>query len=107
MNGRAVQVRLLGPVDVLVGDLPFPLSGLQDRFMLLEIYEAIDPVGSGESWNDLLLVLPYAARKIVGNAYVERAIPAAGKNIDEEQVCHRHCQGSELGLTTVSDLREV
>ena len=50
--------------------------------MLLEIHQAMDLVLPGESFYQIVLMLPHASRHVIGDAGVERAVSSAGEDVD-------------------------
>src|SRR6185312_9129734 len=59
------------------------LDGRPDRVVDLKPDEIVELVARGEAADDLVLVLPYALRQVGGDADIDRAIAAAGHDVDE------------------------
>ncbi len=46
------------------------------------IHQAMDLILPGESFYQIVLMLPHASRHVIGDAGVERAVSSAGEDVD-------------------------
>ncbi len=86
-----IQIPPLRILFLNQSDLPraFPLLDLlltsdsvADVAMPLLIHQAMDLILPGESFYQIVLMLPHASRHVMGDAGVERAVSSAGEDVD-------------------------
>src|SRR6185369_8298147 len=85
------------PVPIPFLQLLFPRNRVIRGFMDLIPDEAMGSVLVGKALDHVVLVLPYAANKIVRHTDVERAVSAAGEDVDAILAIH---DGSTLVTAT-------
>lgn len=63
--------------------------------MCFVLDEGVDAVFSGESFNEIAFVLPRPPHDVIGDAGIERTVPAACQHVNEIEML-AHARSSQL-----------
>jgi hypothetical protein len=85
------QFNLPGPPPALHG--MFPCAGFENGLKSFEIDELIDTILSGETGDEFGFMLGDAAREVIRDTNVKRAVSFACEDVDEKRCVHAALPG--------------